>query len=1250
MILVVALLGILFVAGAAFLQDVGFTARVLTADAEAREQEALVDLIEQVVLDRLNDGWLTDDGLPYVPPPDVDLGSMDLQNHIRESLWPVVPAVKDVDPPDGWKNAPLRMLQPGYSAPVGVDSTLSAIAPYEAEEPDVVCGDDASAFSSLYSTMTDFNRVLRGEALGPIDFRIDTPRTCWEFWGEQMYAEDTFPPPDPGDVTLMDADGDGIADSVATRILATELLDNPDLLSDFEKRGLELARSFPAVQRKAMIDQLRASDATSDEFLFGVRVVSHGGMANLKYGHPNIINGVLSDLYTEAGGYYDPPGDEYLIEPEKYDPAMEESFLRYRNIVPPRTLVDSALIRDLRTQYLDPDDGENPFLISMGVEPGSDGTFASHRWWRFDPIADAGQGGLYRILFDATQTEFGQNPGSKSFDRRHLSTVTSFDDLVVRGVRFPVELGLDQQEIAGYMRERDPSRRFFRDNYPDNLPGASLADEAAGIAGDEIDPRVGRLQLSIPWLEEWLADNGLTIDDIGKLPVGQADREHFVRMIQDTFWMMLWNHPDLDRNGSHNAIDDRFRSQLAASLTANFIDFADGNDPQHTPTEVVVVGNDGRPLDFDGDGTPESVFGIERQPYITEVYTELQQVTDPRDLVAATSVFAIELYNPYGESLSLADYALTDLTTDPHPDPFRDVATGFTLERLGDDGDGPIALTELGLIGPGVYKTIKLFGDAPTGAPFDRPESSRARQMVFYDDSQIALLRNVGSVGNPRYIVVDMVDINDGAPYVDDQTTGSSDICKAEHIGSIQRDTSTYADPELQTTDSLWRMTVPRAVKLARPLASGPSRVGTPGAPNQTLAETQDHNIRPVQIDCANTGSLVTAYPTTGCLLLLMRHAHLYDADDGSVTPTPANRVVTALNDFAFDYTQIDNGRMPIFDIGTVSWLPRGGDPLYHNPPIDIDPDPDGVADVETFKQLMRGRPQGLESLPWGAFVFDYFTAVPLDNPFGYEFQEEFQKPKVDQGGLRVYGRVDITSAPWKVLAGLPLRPSNDLPAVYRNKLKLSYLGSGEDRPAPIGPALAKSIVAYRDGREIPSGGGGFGTGTGDYGFRTSKVEPDLTDADEVDRLGYVAGMRQGRGFLSVGELANVRYAGSQSFQVSPDFRIDFGVIGRTRMVTVAGSPQEVPNEDYIKAIGLLVGLEDWVTTRSHVYTIYGVIQGPTVDRSDAGYGDSVAEAESKAIRFQETVNRLPSFFNRNASPQRIGDRIIGSYREGRGE
>jgi hypothetical protein len=82
---------------------------------------------------------------------------------------------------------------------------------------------------------------------------------------------------------------------------------------------------------------------------------------------------------------------------------------------------------------------------------------------------------------------------------------------------------------------------------------------------------------------------------------------------------------------------------------------------------------------------------------------------------------------------------------------------------------------------------------------------------------------------------------------------------------------------------------------------------------------------------------------------------------------------------------------------------------------------------------------------------------------------------------------------------------------------------------------------------------------------------------------------------------------------------------------------------------------DNWVTTRSHVFTIYGVIRGahaPLPDLTDPDYDAklrSFNEANQKAIRFQSTVDRLPMIFG-SRQPVRIGSRITGGYADVRSE
>ena len=62
-----------------------------------------------------------------------------------------------------------------------------------------------------------------------------------------------------------------------------------------------------------------------------------------------------------------------------------------------------------------------------------------------------------------------------------------------------------------------------------------------------------------------------------------------------------------------------------------------------------------------------------------------------------------------------------------------------------------------------------------------------------------------------------------------------------------------------------------------------------------------------------------------------------------------------------------------------------------------------------------------------------------------------------------------------------------------------------------------------------------------------------------------------------------------------------------------------------------------FTTTRSHVFTIYGTLRG----------SGQKSEVDQKAIRFQETVDRMPCFFDR-VLPQRIGQLVVGNYADAR--
>jgi hypothetical protein len=391
---------------------------------------------------------------------------------------------------------------------------------------------------------------------------------------------------------------------------------------------------------------------------------------------------------------------------------------------------------------------------------------------------------------------------------------------------------------------------------------------------------------------------------------------------------------------------------------------------------------------------------------------------------------------------------------------------------------------------------------------------------------------------------------------------------------------------------------------------------------------TLDPGVRPVEVLFADTGRLSedeasaipASFPTTGSMLLLMRYANRPMSDNPpdykyaftSHLRSGPGSVVQA-------QYQIDNGRMPVFDTGMVHHYDPAFDPI-------------------TGLQWPVRRPGELAHLPWGQFVFDYFTALPLSNPGPYRDESTSSidpgaRPRVDQDGLRVHGRININAAPWKVLSGLPFVPLEDIPAAFRTTFGVTLalvdnngLAIADDDAGWLGEERAKAIVAYREARKVSGldAGGNLFT-TGDYG-----------DDPTAQGRGWTRDIpmaRRGTGFMTVGELANVRNAGA----TSDLYKLDSGKLDDT-------------SATYLEAIAVLASLGDWVTARSHVFTIYGTLRGqedqtivdPNLEVQTRLRAEDV---DSRAIRFQETVDRLPTFMGEH-QPVRVGDRVVGKYRD----
>lgn len=1166
MILVVALLGILFVAGVAFLQTVTFQSKAIQAETDTREDEAVVDAVEDLVISAMTRSWMGENGVPY--------------RGAGKLLYEVPNSGGTLRELESWIN---------YGETPGVSSLLAGIEPFEG-----VFQDDAERL--VWGAHTDL-RLLMNDRLVPqrnSEFPADRARPNWDWEVGSIDIYQDGPPDDD----LVDADGDGIADSVGVTLSLLDLI--------------------PSAQWDETVNRLRAPDGTTDDITVGVRVVSHGGMVNPNYSHPLLVDEVWNDALPLQ---WDTSGNRSFV-PGQYAPEIEEQALRHRSLMPSRMLPDTLLQQDLRTRLFA---NVSPLVGMFQPQSGTTGDFADHRWWPFDAAAEDPTlgnigGGPFRRMMDPNPTVADPYvvTDAARYDRRHLTTTISYDDLLICGVQFPEGHPAAGQDVVEWMKADTDRRKLFHlDNYPYlpnppslRLTGASEADENAGMVGSAIDGRVGRIQLSLPFLDDWLAapPNNTTLDGLASIADTDPRKQRFIGMIRDMFWVMLWNSPDFNRDGSYAydatyaaGSDDFDRAVTAASLTANLIDFADSDDE---PTRVMAV-------DGNGNSLNREVYGLERQPFITEVVSIMPGMVGgatPGAPDHANIIYAVELFNPYVTALPVPANRYKIVFNDPaNPRPYDvpqlalGIPAGGFVTFFATDNPSPG-----GLLPPGAVNLGNL---------------SPLPQTPFGPTTVVELVRTI----NATDIVVDRFDVSAGGAVEFGGQTATPNIGPA----SIQRD----ADP----ADPLrrWRAVVPIV---------GPedTNAHTLSAPNTYV----NVNIRPVQADVSNAGSLADAYPTTGTLLLLMRHAHLYDTS--AVPPgTPFNQVgATAQTggssafptDLATRFDQIDNGRMPAFDVGDTGASVAGSKPYYHTSPKDY-----------ITLTGWSGYPRGPASLPWGLLVFDYFTALPLEtNPADFEQllysidypPTDYVKPKVDQAGLRVYGRIDVNVAPWKVLTGLPLIAGKDLPGAgptitgptssFFDKLKSVYPSDDTNNTdwfdkcqTALGWQAARAIVAYRDGlNNFPVGCSGEFC-PGDYRDRIEGPFDEPTTP-------YLLGMRQGKGFLSIGELANVRHPDRLTDR--PIFRIDNGAVG-------SGVAAGNPTEDYVEGVALLVALGDWVTTRSHVFTIYGTIRGD---------GSDPTEVDRRAIRFETTVDRLPTFFDHKASPQRIGQRTIGRYLEAR--
>ncbi len=1176
LVLVMTVLGLLFVTGVVFMTTMSFEASMLDAERQRNLSRPGIGRVEVEVRDLLA-GSLT----PRAGESDLVTG--DLLGGPPLAFAELPGVHNNFSPTEPY-------FEPSYYGPNQGTYALrwgtdpAALSAVDANRRRSFAGTDMTMTARFYDPVERPNRYIP-----PLD-------TTWR-------AGEPLQPPSFGNVppfTPVDADGDGIVDAIQTDFAALP--------------------GVKASQVRKLAELLNPASNPDGKVNLGLRVVPHGGMATLGESHPSIIAAVLGPQSVDTKTYK-------LRWQIPYSPVVEEPPLRRRNFLAPYELPPTAIQGN--PYGLDPDTGGGDFAAYL-FAPNERLFTGEHRYWPFKP-RETGRDpnfSLWSLRMEPNLWTWDYGRGDE-YDRRHLVTSVSYDDLLRRPVYLPAKVDVgagyfkieyNGSEALDRMRQANHNfgltscswlnsapatlLPFEYANYPYLLPNQfhgvndfkppfDVYDPCAcaGTAGCSFDPRKGMLRLSLPWIDDFFGTAS---------PPGVHDPRK-IRLIQDVFTLMLYNAREDGGDGDwgmwenvtigfdqvtgqpiqqvvwkHNFLQI---AKTAASLTANLLDYADADDE---PTRVEVREADwtvpttyGQPK-----SPPEYVYGLEHQPFITEVVAIAEDDGNGKVDYSRPHLFGVELFNPSGRGLFIAanQYSLKVLGNNPTPVtvpvPSTGISPGEFVGFFFNDSNDDSAL-----------------GSHLKGRTVDLPSPP---EFVFNESATIQLVRRVGGDD----VVVDEINLSGGK-------VGKL----GEGLWSVQRVANGIGP-------SRWNAPIPvenvSAVQSMMPTFGLGSGLGAA--------------VSPVRVEFANTGTLRSAFPTTGSLLMLMRVAN---------TQSEAFTRHLTEKDASGNKYAVDNGRMPVFDSA-------------FNHHVDPKADPTRISDAATVNGTTLDRPGDVMHLPWGQLVFDYFTTLPLTAPGPYAINpadgllliDPHAPPRVTDDGLRVHGRVNLNAAPWKVLEGVPFVAMDRIPLPFRNDfqsaLALDPLKSAE--PQPIGAKLAKAVVAYRELREIDNAPASA-QGTGNYADGSFN---GIATTTEKGRGWTVDGptVRRGTGLMTIGELANVRHLGALA-----DYRWDSAELGNTSGTTAP---------DFVYAVAALASLSDWVTVRSHVFTAYGVLRGD-MDLTIVEDLDPPKEMElriqdvdSRALRFQMTIDRTP-VLNGGTSPELIGEMYLGKYLDTRG-
>ncbi len=1001
--------------------------------------------------------------------------------------------------------------------------------------------------------------------------------------------------PDPATDTLRnsrepfsDADGDGMPDS---RFGSVGLL--TEMANALGGRSVRATGIDPAYLVDPLLDPNNAAnylawqqyDSTA-RYAVAAKIVSHGGMVQVSA--PTDVSQWNSEFIGGMFNWIRHPSDTlYPFVPGENTGIGADDRARLQAMWAARGSVEPALRRRggiIGGTGANTDVGEpfalrtlsNRFRWTFGG--AYDSATEQYRWQRFN-LASLDDWNAWRqaaTIDPYWYNEWFESGGMSSADQRLtyaqrqlLTTVNHSDELA---------------------RDQDP-------NVPNSL-------EPLGIRAGDMKFYLGKIT------DTTLASNDVPLGAFyldGSFNDVEAITGHTMPRGLEIVWElatyfseMLRGYDDWD-DGTGGGTEAVTREEQAFMLAVNAVAFAAPRMPTANDHVDAVY------YLYNGN----TYVGYAPQPFITQVvaYNDAYDPNDPNDPNGppdpndpndvARVALAIELYNPNDPvgagNLDLQRYAISlNGTFDPN-DP-NSTCQALATSALVMSGR-TFAVTT---VNAQVSNTkLDAYATHPAMVLGNLP---RPHYTSSVDPISVQLLRR-GADGSPvGWYVVDQFDVKtDG--YADTLSPGDDWYVTAERDTTYEPYLGTL--PSGATPQARWRMTVafPKTDPVYEGHADG--ALGTPdfatlglgsgsGSPADALnAFSPCVPLYTMNADAVHAfihgAARPASFPTTGFMLFVPRFSHMIGAA-GRVPVTEVlynqwRRRPNTVTSYPADF-----GHMPVFD------------------------NRQGVEAGSAFADSRTGR------VPWGLLVFDYFTTLNPDDADGDGVPWQFDPGDTALDPYRVPGRININTASWYVLAGLPLigpDGSGNLPLdpsaspAFWNAASGVLAGMGSETPqrsrslpmSPgdplfvipgdstgqwyrLGPALAQAAAAYRDRVPYVSIASPFGHASARNSSVWLQYRPALYGPSGGGS--YESGIRGGgnfdmRGFLTLGELANV-----MGFDGSRDTDITAALDGTG---TVLGGYGYGVGGDFMKAVSLLALLDThFLTTRSNTFTVYATL------------------------------------------------------------